>query len=695
MKKIIGLASILLVFIILASGISYADFSGSSFDVSIDRVRVNGNAVAESATTLINDADSFSVLVDLTAVQNIEKGHIEATLRGRQTGISVSDSTGTFNLAKGKSATAALRLALVDNLKRETEFDLVVKITDAKENSEQKNYVIRTRQKSFSSSSASNGNLDVSLDRVKLNGNVVAASSSNFIDSSNDYDVLIEFTALEDLANTHVEVSLKDLNSGNVVADSSSNFNLKQDSSSSKLLKLQLLDNLKQSNSFELTVTIADAEKDSFKQVYGIRTDKNSGNLESATSGSLDVSIDSVELENKVIAENENNFVIIGEDKKQIGLKVDLTSLDNIKNAHVDAVLMFENGDAAADATGTFDIAKGGKTSRSLELPLIGKFSQGNFKLKLTVKNADGDSITKIYGLKISQQKIPFVMSSISLSPESNIQAGKALVATLSMKNTGVLPLDGISVKMSVPELGITSTKFLGQVKISSQNDASQDFVLMVPENAQTGTYKLRAEITSQFSNNKETKEIQFSVIGKDDQPAIAGEKLVINVQASRQDMKNDGSEYTYPITFRNDGAQPKSYALLLDGANWAGLRLSEPNAFILQPSESKTINIFASTNTKVAGDKTFFATVKSNGMILSQIAFTGNIVPAESWIWIGSGFKTFAEAVLIIAAVLLVIGGFAVGISRYAQRSKADAEEQVSGDAAEVPDQIGMEAYY
>ena len=82
-KKVFALAAFLLIFGVLFSGYAYA------LDVSIDRVNVNGNVVAESKTNLIDDANVFSVIVEFTAVQTLEKGHVEAILRGRQTGDTV------------------------------------------------------------------------------------------------------------------------------------------------------------------------------------------------------------------------------------------------------------------------------------------------------------------------------------------------------------------------------------------------------------------------------------------------------------------------------------------------------------------------------------------------------------------------------------------------------------------------------
>ena len=281
-KKTITFA-VLMIFGILLSNLSYASssFFASGFDVSIDRVIVDNQVVSQSTSNLLADSDTFFVSIDITAVQDLQAGHVEAVLKGRQSGNAVAGSTGTFDLFEGQSTTAFLLLKITDGLKRENDYDLTVKVVNARGSSEQKTYEIKTKR-----STLAKGILDASIDRVKVNTKAVASSATNFIEDSNNFDVLVEFTALENLENAHVEAVMKDLNSGNVVADSSSNFNLAEGLSSSKLLKLELLDKLKRSGSFELTVKMADAEGNSAKQVYGIRMKGiNSGSNNAAASG--------------------------------------------------------------------------------------------------------------------------------------------------------------------------------------------------------------------------------------------------------------------------------------------------------------------------------------------------------------------------------------------------------------------------
>ena len=518
---------------------------------------------------------------------------------------------------------------------------------------------------------------DVSIDRVKVNGKAVSESRTNFIDEADEFDVNIDLTTTEDISNMHVEAILTDSGTGNTISDSTGTFSLKTNQSTLVALNLQLISVLKKQADFRLAVRIVDVDGDVEEKTYGL---KLSGGAKGGAREELDVSIDSIEIEGDALAENENNFVIIDEGEKKLNLRVRLTALENVEDAHIDAVLAFENGDVVADATTTFDIGDGENAVKDLELPLISKFEQNNFKLKVKVVDAEGDSEEKLYGLRISQKKFPFIVSSIAL-PE-NAEAGKAIVARLKFKNSGVMPLEGLLVKASIPELGVSSTKFVDQIK-NANSAFDEEFVLKIPESAQTGTYTLRAEVSSQFSGDSEAREIPVFVAGKSEQKTqIVNERLVINVPIGKQDMKNDGSEVIYPMIFTNQGPDANTYALLLDGAGWADLRLSDSNVFVLNPQESKTINIFASTATKAEGEQIFLATIKSNGRVLKQVPLKGDVVAAKGLL--AAKLKNLLGITLIVAIIALAAIGFFFG-----------ARKLVQGQKEEIPDEAEGEAYY
>lgn len=518
---------------------------------------------------------------------------------------------------------------------------------------------------------------DVSIDRVKVNGNTVSEGRANFIDEADEFDVNVDLTTIEDISNMHVEAILTDA-SGNTISDSTGTFSLKTNQSTLAALSLQLISVLKRQDDFRLAVRIVDVDGDVEENIYGL---KLSSGASAGKREGLDVSIDSIEIEGDSLAENENNFIIIDKGEKKLNLRVRLTALEDVEDAHIDAVLAFENGDVVADATATFDINDGENVAKDLELPLISRFEQNNFRLRVNVVDAEGDSEQKIYGLRISQKKFPFVISSIAL-PDNDAEAGKSVLARINFKNSGVVPLEGLLVKASIPELGVSSTRFVDQIKESGNSAFEDEFILKIPENAGTGTYTMRAEIVSQFGSDSETREIPFFIVGKSGQKSqVVNEKLVINVPVGKQDMKNDGSEVIYPIIFTNHGPDANKYTLLLDGADWARLRLSDSNVFVLKPQESKTINVFASTTANELGEQIFLATVKSNDKALKQIPLKADVIAVKGLI--AAKLKNTLLVLLIAIVIALAAIGLFFGIGRLMQ-----------DDSEEIPDE-SEQTYY
>ena len=670
-----------------SGGSSSSGTFNSGFDISINRVSVNGDVVTESTTNVIQDANSYAVLVEFTSVGVLENGHVEAILRGRQSGLTVSDSSTVFNLGNNQSSAVALRLNLINALRREKDFDLTIRIVDDKGNVEQKVYPITVRT---GFNSGAGGNLDLSIDRVRVNGQIVAVAQSNFIDDASTFAVLVDITALEDITNAHGEAILKDLRTGQVVSDATSNFNLAQDNSTTLGMNLNLLNGMKRDDSFELTIRIVDAQGNSVQKIYGLAT-KGHGANGAKGNGALDISIDTAELEKKTLAEEESNFVIISDSLKEANLKVRVTSLENIENAHIDAILTYGNGDSVSDATLNFNIDDGQSVFKTLKLPLVPYFRENDFKLKIKVTDTEGDFVEKEYGLKLSRQQFPFFIDRLSTNPDESVEPGKNLQVSVDVGTYGLVPSKGLKLAVSIPELGISSIKFIDD-KTSSLKDIKEEFTLKIPQNTDEGSYTVRAEVSSLFNNAEtDSREVPINILTINNQLIQNGnDKLLIKVAVVNQDLKNDGGEVIYPIIFTNQGPSTKSYMLALDPSNWANLRLSESNVFVLKPGQTKTIYVYASAKDNFKGEQTFTAIVKTDGKILKQIPLKANVIESKK----NSMFtmRDLLKYSLIAAVVLLVAFGIIVGMRDYTANN---GEQPFDGSYTQIPDEEAGELYY
>ncbi|HLG25152.1 MAG TPA: hypothetical protein VI564_09545, partial [Candidatus Nanoarchaeia archaeon] len=447
-------------------------------------------------------------------------------------------------------------------------------------------------------------------------------------------------------------------------------------------LSLSLIDQLKRSGSFELTVKIIDSEGEFIQQVYGIKT-KESSSGSGSGNGMLDISVDRIEVEDDTIVENENNYLVISESKKKLDVDVFLTSLEDIEDARVEAILTLENGDVVSDVSNVFDISDEATVRKSLELPFIGSFLQSDFKLKIKIIDSEGDFEEKIYGIKLTKQKFPFVVNTVTLGSES-IASGRSLDVKVNYRNIGTSTVDFASLVISIPELGVITSKPIGSSSPGSEMET--EFSVKIPAEAEAGVYTVSAEIQSRNAIESESSETEIQVT----EPSgikTQNEKLLITVPVSGQDITNDGTEAVYPLTFKNAGTEAKTYSLKFDSQN-VNLRLGDSSIFVLNAGESKTINLYVSyKGDEFAGDQKIIVTVESKGEVLKQIPLRATVAgeTKNSGTFMGPGFLTMLMISLIVIVIALAMLGLYFGIKM------ADSKEEYFTEsvayASEIPD--------
>ncbi|MBI2545673.1 hypothetical protein HYV81_00670 [Candidatus Woesearchaeota archaeon] len=511
---------------------------------------------------------------------------------------------------------------------------------------------------------------EFSIDRVKVNNVAVSTTGPNLIEDADTFLVTVDFTTVLALERGHVEAILKGKQSGNVVADSTATFDLAKDNSATVTLSLALIDSLRSETSFDLTIKIVDARNNFDQKTFTLQTKRT------AAARDLDISIDSVEIEGGAVAENENNFISF-DNGNDLDVRVRLTALERVEDAHIDAILMFENGDVIADATTTFDMAKDENSVKKLKLP-IPRFDLGNLMLKVRIIDAEGDSEEKLYGLKVSQEKLPMIISSLSLNPENNIEAGKSLSAALNIKNSGVVPLEGMLAKVSIPELGVSAVRFIDSIEANGK-PLTEEFLLRIPPEAPSGTYKIRLEISSQFNDEGIVKELPFS-IGK--KSALAMQELTeINAPIDGQ-VIGDGRTAAYPVEISNKGANAKSYTILVKNLDFGTYFVSPSNSILIKPWETKSVTLFVTADRKEYGQKHFTVLVKSRNM--------ENEILLEAFVMKKSLFnaKNMFLGFLLLSAIIFAGAAAFFGMRFYMEKSGKSSErgeDQKESSAAET----------
>ncbi len=344
--------------------------------------------------------------------------------------------------------------------------------------------------------------------------------------------------------------------------------------------------------------------------------------------------------------------------------------------------------DKVTDTTDTFDVKANDVYDKRLKLELPPRFRQGTYSLKIRIDTPKG-TLTKLYDVKINTKEHLIEIRDIILSPENEVKAGRALLASVRVKNRGERKEEDIKVKVSIPALGISASDYIDELDSECNDEdedcddstTSEELYMRIPDCADPGEYTLKAVVEYDDGDEEVVDTRKITVIKSDtcvvpekEKPATG--RTIIAIGPETQEIQK-GSSVVYPITITNDGTESRVYSISLDYADWATFSITPTNTLVIDPGESKTayINVVPKA-TAVVGQQVFSVTVKSGENILKQVPLKATITEAAGRIGI-STVKKALEIGLVILVILLVILGLIIGFSKIKGSKEEESKEE------------------
>ncbi|MBI2130402.1 putative S-layer protein [Candidatus Woesearchaeota archaeon] len=397
----------------------------------------------------------------------------------------------------------------------------------------------------------------------------------------------------------------------------------------------------------------------------------------------LPVTIEEVKIDNDVITQGATNILDL-ERGQEVDVKIRVkgnAGIGSLDNVQVEAVMRgSDNKDLVEDITESFRVKENVSYVKTLSLRVPSRLEQDKYKLRIRVEDRDGDTTQANYEIEISSKRHDLTIKDVVLNPENEVRAGRVLLASLRVKNTGQKDEKGIKVRVSVPELGISASDYVDEIEREDQNDdqvTSNELFLRIPEDAETGEYTLRAEAFFRDGDEKVTRDVKIRVLGSDSEtaPAKASEKTVVVVPTDYQAVAAGGSEVAYPITLTNSGSASKTYVVTVDGANWGTFRVSPSNVVVVEPGQSKAVNVHVSANKGASGEQVFLVSIKSDDRTLKQIPLKA-LVSAGNGGSTGSKLKTVLEVLVVVLLVILVLIALVFGFNKMMKGGNGESKE-------------------
>ncbi|RMF06662.1 hypothetical protein D6764_01770 [Candidatus Woesearchaeota archaeon] len=399
------------------------------------------------------------------------------------------------------------------------------------------------------------------------------------------------------------------------------------------------------------------------------------------------VTIDQVKVNGDVVSPGGTEVRSLDRDN-EFDVKVFLTALADADNVQVEVMMRgYDHNDLIEDISDVFDLEEGVTYVKTLHITLPKRMeAQDQYWLRVLVTDRNSDLVQENYVIYVNTDRHDVEIRDVIFSPENEVKAGRALLATVRIKNYGKTDEENIKVSVSIPDLGVSASDYIDELD-AGDSISSEELYLRIPMCVETGTYDVKVEAEYDDGDEVTTKTESIRVVqdetcgAKEEKPSEQTEKTFITAPGS-QDVVKGTTGAVYPVLITNAGSQAKTYALSVSGVeSWGAYRI-EPSAVLVVPAgKTETAYVYVTANEDAPeGEAAFFVEV-SSGSDKKMLPLTANVVKGEeteagasSWDKVKRGL----EVGLVVLVVLLVILGLIIGFNKL-KGDEGSGEEDMS----------------
>jgi uncharacterized membrane protein len=363
-----------------------------------------------------------------------------------------------------------------------------------------------------------------------------------------------------------------------------------------------------------------------------------------------------------------------------LDIRVKLHASENIEDVEIAAdILGYEYNDFAriSDSTALFDMDADDTEVKELTLIMPANADKDKYDLRIRVAGRTGPSNEQRVALKLVGARHQVNIKDVILSPSNSVQAGRALLATVRVKNYGEQDEDGVKITVDIPALGVSASDYIDELE-EDESTTSEELYLRVPNCAEAGLYDVVVTVEFDEGYERDTASTGILVtegelckpVGEDTEPtAPSTPQTVISVGATSQDVAMGAGGVVYPVTITNAGKSSKTYTMSVEGADsFADVSISPSSTMVVNGGETKSAFVFLTAKSTAAeGQRMFTLTVSSGGEVLQQIPLTANVVRGQqtfgAFPW--ERVKRGLEIGLVVLVILLVILGLIIGFNK------------------------------
>ncbi|MBN2453909.1 hypothetical protein JXB11_00010 [Candidatus Woesearchaeota archaeon] len=386
----------------------------------------------------------------------------------------------------------------------------------------------------------------------------------------------------------------------------------------------------------------------------------------------LPIIIEEVEIDGTEVVYDEDNSLSL-ERGQDIDVKVKMSATEDVDNVELMAYISgYEHSDVEpiSDTTAVFDMDANVTYIKKLQLSLPSRADEDTYKLRLVIADRSGDECTPNYLIKVDVPRHDVQIRDVVFSPDGSVQAGRALLATVRVKNTGEKDEDSIKVKVEIPSLDVSATDFIDELE-SDDTTTSEELFMRIPDCAKPGTYEVK--VTVEFNEGEDAiRKTEVIEVTEGDVCPIKAEvegRITVTVGGEAQTIEAGGAGAAYPVAITNSGTGSRTFSLGVEGvSNWGTARMSPSNVMNVAGGETKTAFVFVTANSGAAdGERLFVLSIKdASGDTLQDITLKADVMGGSAGSIVSlSNARRVLEIGLIALVVILVIVGLIIAFRR------------------------------
>jgi hypothetical protein len=379
----------------------------------------------------------------------------------------------------------------------------------------------------------------------------------------------------------------------------------------------------------------------------------------SSVSAAADVQITSVEVNGiEALGTGIDLGVFSGE---KIPVLVRFEAIDNgddVVDVSEDArVKAWISGDSEnQEVTERFDVIEGNVYTRVvyLEIPEdLNEELDESRTLEILIESKDG--IADQASISFHVQRESYTLEILSVNMNNEVHAGDSIVIDVVLKNKGRKLADDTFLLVRIPELGLETRTYFGDLSPVDQSDPDKEDAverrtfLKLPSDVPAGLYSVVLDAFN--SDSFDSVEKKVLVVGAEDST------LLISSTSSKTFSLGETAEYT--ITLVNKANQIAVYDVVLDAPKELSVESSD-SIVVVPAGSSRTVTFMATTTPKAETDEQYSFNVivtSEKGATVGEKVFRSNIDGGEaSSSSKGTGFGGDSNTAVLLTVILAII---------------------------------------